>query len=239
VNCNDARLHIGAEPHALPAEAVRHVETCASCAALLRESARFDGALGRAFALDPPSLDPRARRPGAGRVVPFRAPAATRRPVFGRAWAMAASVLAAVGVGALLWVGRPSDALANDVVAHLAEEPDSWTKTVPLPPEDIAAVLARAGVRLDPSMNDVVYVSPCGFRGHLVPHLVVQTSRGPVTVLVMRKEHVAKERSFRGGGYDGVLVPFGDGSLAILGQGNRALTDETVARVRAALLPTG
>jgi len=43
----------------------------------------------------------------------------------GRRWyALAASIVAGVLVGSLLWVGGPRNSLAQDVLAHMDHEPE-------------------------------------------------------------------------------------------------------------------
>jgi hypothetical protein len=60
----------------------------------------------------------------------------------------------------------------------------------------------------------------CLFDGHWVPHLVVRTPGGPVTVMVLRHEHTAARQSFRQNGYSGTLVPTpAGGTLAVVAQG--------------------
>jgi hypothetical protein len=49
-----------------------------------------------------------------------------------------------------------------------------------------------------------------------VPHLVVQTDRGPLTVMVLAHEHVEKRGEFTEGDYHGVLLPAGSGGIAVL-----------------------
>ena len=64
------------------------------------------------------------------------------------------------------------------------------------------------------------YAQSCQFRGHTVPHLVVQTAMGPVTVMVLPHDSVAKTVRFDEEGYRGVIVPVaGHGSLAVLARG--------------------
>jgi hypothetical protein len=138
-----------------------------------------------------------------------------------RRWALAASVLVAGVLGAWFFALQPRDALAAAVIAHLGEEPESWSRTQPIPRSALQLVLARSGVRLDRvESGDVVYANSCFFRGRQVPHLVVSTPTGPVTVLVLRGEPVPKRVAFEEGRYSGVLLPVpGGGGIAVLARG--------------------
>jgi hypothetical protein len=83
-----------------------------------------------------------------------------------------------------------------------------------------AATLAGAGVSLDAADATVTYARICLFNGHWVPHLVVRTTSGPVTVMVLRHEHLVARQAFRQNGYSGLLIPApAGGTLAVIAQG--------------------
>jgi hypothetical protein len=118
-----------------------------------------------------------------------------------------------------VWVLRPTDTLAREVVAHVQEEPDSWLARQHLDAQSIDAALRGAGVKLDITSDRVSYAQSCWFRDHYVPHLVVQTAQGPATVLILRNQHVSARRSFHEAGMSGVIVPAPQGSIAVLTRG--------------------
>ena len=62
----------------------------------------------------------------------------------------------------------------------------------------------------------MTYASPCPFRGHIVPHLVVQTDRGPLTVMVLEHVKSVAEGKFTEGKYRGIVLPAGSGSIAVV-----------------------
>jgi Protein of unknown function (DUF3379) len=196
-DCRHGRLAIGGDPLNLPEDVQRHIAGCPSCAKFRDETLAMEGRLKAA--LDLP-------------LHKFRAPAAPSRT---RRYALAASVLLAVFIGAGAWVLLPRPALAEQLVEHLRHEPGSWTLQRRLSPEEVAGVLQQAGVSYD-SRLPIVYASPCEFRGHVVPHLVVQTERGPVTVILLAHEKVEHASEFQEGEYRGSLVPAGEGSVALV-----------------------
>jgi hypothetical protein len=202
LECKRARLTIGGEPQILPADVVQHVATCAACAKFRDETLAMEGRLKAALELP---------------LHHFREPAKTSQAPT-RRFALAASLLLAVLVGGGAWLFRPQPALAQEVVEHLRHEPGSWEQHRPLTAEELSAVLAKAGVRYDPRMP-VVYASPCPFRGHIVPHLVVQTDHGLVTVMLLAHEKVAQREKFSEGEYQGWLMPAGEGSVALVARG--------------------
>jgi hypothetical protein len=136
-----------------------------------------------------------------------------RRP---RLFAFAASVAAAMVVALTLWLSRPAESLATEVAKHVDGEPDSWHMTEPVSNSEIIGVLRRSGVKLGPGMPSIVYASSCWFRGHFVPHLVVTTQDGPVTVMILQHEKVSASQQFHEEGYTGLLVPAPAGSVAVL-----------------------
>ncbi|MFL6577249.1 MAG: DUF3379 family protein, partial [Povalibacter sp.] len=86
-------------------------------------------------------------------------------------------------------------------------------------PEELAEVLGHAQVKLKSDMGRVSYATVCPFRGHHVPHFVVQTEAGPVTVLLLRDEPaIQKSREFKEGKFQGMIMPAPYGVLAVLGE---------------------
>jgi len=134
--------------------------------------------------------------------------------------ALAASLVLSVGLGLLFWALRPQPSLAAGVTGHIALEAGSWSAVAPMTAAATDATLARAGVSLDPTDLTVTYARTCLFDGHWVPHLVIRTPAGPVTVMILNQEHVAAAQSFHQNGYSGTLVPTPNGgTLAVVAQG--------------------
>ena len=230
MNCLEFRGVAGADPRHLGADAIAHGDSCRQCAAHLRQLLAMDATILRALKVPVPperkagDLSPRAS------VVPAAVFANPRR------WyALAASILGGVLVGVVLWTSGPRNALARDVLGHIAHEPEALVATrVPADSAKVQEILGTAGVRLRSDMGLVSYAMSCSFRGHDVPHLVVQTSGGPVTVLVLRDEHVRRPMKFHEGKVVGIIGPEGPGSIAVIG-GSDTQVKETTARVAAAL----
>jgi hypothetical protein len=230
MGCSQFRGALLIDPRDTSAELAAHRETCHDCAQYAEQLMRFEARLERALRVDAPI---EASRPPMGRVFEHR----------GRL-AIAASVLIAIVVAGGLWLAVPGPSLAADVVTHMAGEPDAWQTTdVPVPGSDLSAVLSDSHLRLKPDVGVVSYAQSCQFRGHHVPHLVVQTAAGPVTVMVLVHEPVRATTQFDEGGYRGVIVPVaGHGSLAVLTRGEATdpkTVDEIAARVQNAIIWTG
>ncbi len=192
------RLEIGADPAGTAPVVAEHVRSCASCRQFLEEMRTLDANIRRALE-QPPQWSGTAR-PSA----PWRR------------WALAASAVLAMLAVLSVWLLRPGDALAREVVAHVREEPESWLAREHIDAQSIDAALRGAGVALDISSDRISYAQSCWFRGHYVPHLVVQTAAGPVTVMILRNQRVNGRRTFQESGLRGVIVPAQQGSIAVL-----------------------
>jgi hypothetical protein len=229
-DCAQYRRAMLADPNAESPELAEHLAHCQECPAYRERLLRFEGRLTRALRID--AQVPR---------LPAQVP---RLRVRRNGWlAMAASLVVALLVGTL-WLGAPHASLAADVVAHMAGEPEAWARTnVAVPSVDLTPVLAEAHMRLRPDAGMVSYAQSCLFRGHHVPHLVVQTDMGPVTVMVLVHEKVTAARMFDEGGYRGTIVPVpGHGSIAVLvkgADGDMAQVESVAARVKDAIVWTG
>jgi hypothetical protein len=199
-----------------------HRDACPECDQYTERLLQFDARLERALRVGLPAsaLGPARRRPER------------------RSWlAMAASLLVACVVGGSLWLAAPGPSLAADVVTHMAGEPGAWRRTdQAVPDAELEQVLRDSHLRLASGAGLVSYASSCLFRGHRVPHLVIQTPSGPVTVMVLVHEDTAKPVQFEDAGYRGVIVPVpGHGSLAVLSQ-DSSMELSAVERIAAQVL---
>jgi hypothetical protein len=225
MDCLQFRRIAGADPQQLDAAARSHAAACPGCAEELRQLLALDARILAALEVPVPA-------PG---VVAVGGTAPIVRLDRRRWLALAASIAGGVMIGTLLWVGGPSNSLARDLVEHLGHEPEALLVTQR--PEDesvLGEVLQRGGIRLRPEVGTVSYANTCIFRGRRVPHLVVQTDGGPVTVMVLRHERPAGPERFDEQGFVGRIVPAGPGSIALIGTAADEL-DQVTADVMAAV----
>jgi hypothetical protein len=219
MDCAHYRRSLLADPRDPEPALAEHREGCGECRLYTERLLHFESRLDRALRVAVPdsAVPPAAGgRPAPDRTMPLRGRASRR------GWlAMAASVLLATAVAAGLWLSVPRSSLASDVVTHMREEPDAWRRTdVPVPGRALQDVLRDSHLRLTAQAGVVSYANSCAFRGHRVPHLVVQTESGPVTVMVLVHERVSEPVEFDEQGYRGVIVSVpGHGSLAVLTRG--------------------
>jgi hypothetical protein len=226
VNCAHATLVIGSDPYTSSPEVTEHLQSCPHCAEFHREMLGLEANIRRALEVAPPSIP--AAKPSAS-VASFKGArraavvgAKRTRPALWGGWALAASL--AMAVVGLLWLLRPADTLAHDLVAHVQGEPTSWASTRVVDARALEELLHKAGVSGSSlTSQEVTYAHYCFFRGHFVPHLVLHTTQGPVTVMVLPDEHVSRRETFHESGYAGVIVPAPRGSLAVLSRGTASV----------------
>ena len=205
ITCLEFRRRAGSEPFASDDGMESHRRGCAACARYQDELRAMDGVIRRALEID---ASPRAA------AAPM-APGARST----RAFAIAASLVVGIAVGIVLLVSLPRAAIAREIAGHIAHEPAAMRSTVPLAPVEVEHVLGPEGTRLRPGIGDVTYAMRCVFDGHVVPHLVVRTPEGPVTVLVLGHREVGKPLKLREDGLEGIVLPPPRGSIAVIGEG--------------------
>jgi hypothetical protein len=244
MDCKQYRAALLADPAAATAAMRAHAAVCAECMLFTQRVEAFEGRLARAVRLPVPAAPeavqeaqvlrlPTAAAGKLRRANPGR-PAAARAP---RWTAIAASLVVAGVAGALLWVAVPRASLAGDVVNHMAGEPHAWRRTtLAVAPAALDAVMADAHMHLAATTAEQVsYANSCTFRGHRVPHLVVQDPSGPVTVMVLVHEAVRSAENFDEQGYRGEILPVPEhGSIAVLTR-NQSLDAAAIDRIAAQL----
>ena len=230
MNHEQYRRAVLASPLGTDPELEAHRASCEDCRAFTDGVLTFEHRLVRALKVSTPIR---------AKILPLgtRSSASSTR---GARWlALAASVAIAFVVGAGIWL-TPDSSLAAEVVAHMAGEPDAWKSQTALPAGELNPVLKRANISLDPKAPAVSYANSCEFRGQVVPHLVVQSPRGPVTVMVLTHEVVSRARHFDEQGYRGTILPIPQhGSIAVLMRApgaTAAEVDAVAAQVRSAIV---
>ncbi len=221
MNCEQYREAIAADPSELFDGGAQHAAECSSCTAYKSEMRALDVRISAALEIDVPELTMPELPSTANeeKVVDI----ASRRPL---AWStpawvgLAASVVLATVIG-VRFINSTEDygTLAEQVVAHLDFEPKSLTVTdVAVSDERLYSVVRPAIATLDRDLGLISSAMSCKINGREVPHLVVQGERGPVTILLMPHEMIDMPIQLDGQSIEGVILPLGEGSIAIIGE---------------------
>ena len=231
MNCEQYRKAIAADPSY--DDSSGHLSDCAACEAYRAEILELEQMIGRALALDVPEL----AIPELPEVVAEESSESSasttdnlvtlpnRRRVYQTWFAMAATVVVAAFLGfRLLSSGIEYDSLADEVLAHLDHEPYALrVSDVAVSDARLASVVPANVAQMDHSAGLITYARSCVINGHEVPHLVIQGERGPVTILLMPQETISGPQQLEGVNINGVILPVGSGSVAIIGESDEPL----------------
>ena len=219
--CDRARLLTGGDPQTASVALNAHLQRCSDCRQFRERMLELDVGLQRAFAIDMASglrqpLELSETTASSGRPrrrSEWQAPALIRS----RTWSMGIGLAATLLMGVALWLSQPPPTLAAEVIAHIENEPGSWSATKPVSAALLGSILQAAGIKLRAPLGlAVVYARNCSFQGHSVPHFVVNTEFGPVTVMVLAHLQVRSPVRFQSDKYRGLLLPLNGGGLAVV-----------------------
>ena len=211
-NCDEYRQAVTANP----AFDDDHVERCADCREFRERLFAFDLMIEQALSIPVPPLSmPSLPDIETTNVVPMPE---RRRPV---TWLAVAAGVVAVAVLGFRMIGSHPDYpdLETEILAHLDHEPFALRVTDQAVSDARLERIVPADIaHLDHSAGLITYAQSCVINGHQVPHLVIQGERGPVTILLMPEETVGEAKPLSGESVNGVILPVGDGSIAIIGE---------------------
>lgn len=232
MNCEDYREAIAADPSESFAGGAAHVAACESCSAYRAEMRALDDKIARALAIDVPALQipelPPIGEDDENVVnLPFRRASKISTP----AWIGIAASFALAAIIGMQFVGNGNgpandQRLAAEILAHLDHEPGALLVTdVSVSDEQFARVINPAVGTMDRGVGLVTYARTCIINGMSIPHLVIQGKHGPVTLLLMPEESVSSPVSLLGESVNGVILPHGNGSIAIIGEREERIQD--------------
>lgn len=216
MNCEQCRTLVGAEPNSTNPELLAHLQQCPECARHREEMQAMDRLIYRALAVEVTA--PSASISDLEQARAKRIAGEGNKP---RVWRMAASLLltASLVAAASLWLLTPRESLAADAIDHVLHEQQSLLRTTAtVDSAKLRKILAASRIRLKPGETRISYAMSCRFRGHAIPHLVVQSEQGPVTVLVMTEAARQDREAIDEDGFQGVILPAPRGVIVVLGK---------------------
>ena len=215
MNCEEYRQALTAEP--AWTGGAGHVAACAECQSFTRRLQALNLDIARALQVDvPPLVLPELPEIDDTNVAALPTPGRSYKPLW---FAIAATVVLAASISLRMsGVFESYDSLEEEVLAHLDHEPAALRVTdTPVSDTRLQRALPATVAVFDRGAALITYANPCVINGHRVPHLVIQGQYGPVTILLMPEEQVAAAISLDGESVHGVILPVGDGSIAIIG----------------------
>ena len=177
----------------------------------------LDLKIARALQIDvPPLVMPDLPDIERDKVATLRPRKHSRAPVW---FAAAAAVVLGLSIALRMSpMFRDYESLGEEVLAHLDHEPAALRVTdVPVSDRKLQRALPASVAVFDRDEALITYANPCVINGHSVPHLVIQGQYGPVTILLMPEEAVTETTPLEGESVHGIILPVGNGSIAIVG----------------------
>jgi len=215
MNCDEYRQAVTADPSFEGGG--EHLAGCSDCQANRQELLAFDRRIQRALSLSVPEISiPDLPEIDTNNVSSL----AGRRRFTAPAWfGIAATVTLVAFLGMRMLGNGAADAtLAEQILDHLDHERGSLVVTDrAVSDERLARVVPARIANLGHDAGLITYAQSCKINGMEVPHLVLQGERGPVTILLMPGQAVDAPQSVTGESVSGVIIPVGDGSIAIIG----------------------
>jgi len=218
MDCETFRQITAGDPAELDEQCVAHARDCPACAAFSERVRSAEWLIHEAMRFDVAALKSHAGRPARRWATSPRA-----------GWAGVAAVLIA---GLAVWFGSSrgpdlsEELLVAEILEHWHLEPESWDTTdVRISPASLEEVI---GGQVDVNVNQlglVSYARSCFVRDNWVPHLVIQGERGPVMLLLLPDEPISEPLplDMPEQGLQGVILPLGGGSVAVLGTDGEAM----------------
>ncbi len=215
MDCEAFRLEILADPAGGGDAVDSHEAACGPCAAFAERARRAEVLISKALRFDVAAMQTQAE------------PALPRRRMSGPLMGVAAAVVAVVALGfGSSFFGPSVGTMSADLAEHWRHEPYSWVVTDQQvgTMELTKAVAGKALIDLD-QLPTVTYAHSCFFRGQWVPHLVIQGENGPVMVMLLPAEEVGKPMTLQvvEENLEGMVIPHGQGSIAILATEGEAI----------------
>jgi len=177
----------------------------------------LDLKIAKALQIDVPELKmPELPDVDSSGVTPLRTRKRSLAPVW---FAIAATVVLAASISVRMsGVFESHDSLADAVLAHIDHEPGALrVSNVAVSDDRLARAVPASLAVYERGDSLITYAQPCVINGNTVPHLVVQGEYGPVTILLMPDEKLAEVTPIDGENVKGVILPVGNGSIAIVG----------------------
>ena len=177
----------------------------------------LDLKIAKALQIDVPELKmPELPDVDLSGVTPLPQRKRSMKPVW---FAIAATVVLATSISVRMsGIFETYDSLADAVLAHMDHEPGALRVTdVAVSDDRLARAVPASLAVYERGDSLITYAQPCVINGNSVPHLVIQGEHGPVTILLMPDEKIAEAMPIDGENVKGVILPVGDGSIAIVG----------------------
>ena len=206
MNCLDFRRKSLTDPVHLDNEMKEHRDSCDTCLHYLEEIVDLDQSIEQVFNIDV-SDDLGAR------ILLTQTLASREKKKWLRPFAVAASILLMLS-GIFFSVSESS--VGELALQHVLDEPEVLAHREMQSQKSIVDALAKLNYQLQDSLGDVVHTGICDINGQLAVHMIVEVENELVTAIVMPNESIDAVTMVARGSWVGKVMPFYQGSLAII-----------------------
>ncbi len=215
MNCLEFRRLVTIDPRTRDEKAREHREQCPQCDAMYQRTLATEQLLDRAVNIDVPKdlasnilarhYDKHASKTRTWRNIGVNA--------------IAASLILAAGIGLGMKLSHPVDtSLSHYVLQHVYDELPLLASSKPVDSAMLDTALKEEHLSLEEHIDNLKYAGACAIRNGKGIHMVVQGKAGPVTILLMPEESVAKRQTISDPRFIGIISPAPRGSLAVIGE---------------------
>ncbi|MCK5697878.1 MAG: DUF3379 family protein [Gammaproteobacteria bacterium] len=123
--------------------------------------------------------------------------------------------------------GLNSEQLAQQVMTHIYEDTHALNVQVEMgvPKSSIDTMLAPYGGKLKGPIGNVSFLGHCIVGGKTGVHIVLNTPKGLVTIILLPKQPINEVAKLVDNHYQGILYPTKKGSIAIIAEQSQLVTD--------------
>lgn len=229
MNCLEFRRLCLADPASQEAEFLSHRRDCPRCAEFAAGVTQLDRKLGEALRVDVPDQL-------ASRIVLRQSLYRDQQHLRRRRhlYALAASLLVAIGLTATFVLTNRAPSLDQRVLAHIDLERELLSTHHEVPRPKLVSVLNSVGAELKGDLGHVQHASICPLSEHGGAHLVFEGRKGPVIVLLLPKEFVGRPTEIQKEKMTGLVLPTHNGSMALVSEHGESV-QEMARRMRSAI----
>ena len=131
---------------------------------------------------------------------------------------IAASIAVFMSLILILPKTMDSSVLAKEVISHIYEDTHALDVQMNVPKNNIDTMLTSYGGKLKGPIGQVTYLGHCIVGGQTGIHMVLNTSQGIVTVLLLPKQSINDSILLSDNQLNGILYPSQKGSIAIVSE---------------------
>jgi len=138
---------------------------------------------------------------------------------------VAASLIIAFSIQLLIPATVDSEQLAQQVISHVHEDTHALNVRMDVPKSSIDTMLASYGGKLNGPIGKVSFLGHCIVGGHTGIHMVLNTSQGLVTVILLPTQAIDQSSLLADHQFNGIVYPSQKGSIAIIAEHAQSIKD--------------